>query len=170
MNLSAMNFLKKNAPPGADILKQANWYFGGLIFIGVWSLGFVFRFFSAYEQLSQQMARPYFITGEAMMPEFTELLGGSLRAVYIIVLVLLICIIMNYASFYQGSRSIYLMKRLPNPWELHRRCLLLPLVGMAAALILGFSLLMIYFAVYMLVTPDRCLPPDQWQKLWSVLL
>ncbi len=165
-----MTFLTKNAPPGADIQNQVNWYFGGLIFIGVWSLGFLFRFSSAYERLLQQMARPYFVTGDAMMPEFTELLGGSLRAVFVIVLVLLICIVMNYASFHQGSKSIYLMKRLPDRWELHRRCIILPVLGIAGSLILGFTLLMIYFAIYMLVTPDRCLPPDQWQKLWSVLL
>ena len=77
---------------------------------------------------------------------------------------------MNYASFRQGSKNIYLMKRLPSRWELHRRCILLPALGMVGSLVMGFTLLMIYFAIYMLVTPDRCLPPDQWQKLWSVLL
>ena len=165
-----MNFLTKNAPPGANIEYQVNWYFGGLIFIGVWSLGFPFRFSTEYNRLYYTTDSIRYLRSQAMMPEFHELLGGSLRAVFVVVLVLLICIVMNYASFRQGSKSIYLMKRLPNPWELHRRCILLPALGMAGALILGFTLLMIYFAIYMLVTPDRCLPPDQWQKLWSVLL
>ena len=165
-----MTFLTKNAPPGADIQNQVNWYFGGLIFIGVWSLGFLFRFSTAYERLFNRTETSRYLRGDAMMPEFTDLLGGSLRAVFVIVLALLVCIVMNYASFHQGSKSIYLMKRLPDRWELHRRCILLPALGIAGSLIIGFTLLMIYFAIYMLVTPDRCLPPDQWQKLWSVLL
>ena len=155
-----MTFLTKNAPPGADIQNQVNWYFGGLIFIGVWSLGFLFRFSSAYERLFNRTETSRYLRGDAMMPEFTDLLGGSLRAVFVIVLALLV----------QGSKSIYLMKRLPDRWELHRRCILLPALGIAGSLLIGFTLLMIYFAIYMLVTPDRCLPPDQWQKLWSVLL
>ena len=165
-----MTFLTKNAPPGADIYSQVNWYFGGLIFIGVWSLGFLFRFSTAYHNLYYTSGSIRYLRSQAIMPEFTDLLGGSLRAVFVIVLVLLVCIVMNYASFRQGSKSIYLMKRLPSRWELHRRCILLPALGIVGSLVMGFTLLMIYFAIYMLVTPDRCLPPDQWQKLWSVLL
>ena len=38
-------------------------------------------------------------------------------------------VIMNYVCFYRGSKSIYVMKRLKSKAELHRRCLLLPVIS-----------------------------------------
>ena len=34
-------------------------------------------------------------------------------------------------------------------------------------LLLGW---VIYFALYFIITPDACLAPHQWQKIWSVIL
>lgn len=104
------------------------------------------------------------------MPEFGDLVGSAFRVVWIVLLILVVGIALNYYSFHQGSKSIYLMKRLSDPMELHRRCVLLPALGMAGCLLLRGILIIVYFAVYMLATPEGCLPPDQWQKLWSVLL
>ena len=166
-----MNFLTKNAPPGAEILEQTNRYFGQLFFAVLWSLGCLFRCFSYRNQLyytNDGVDR--YLKSEAMMPEFSYVVGTAFLALWILMLILLICIILNYHSFYQGSKSIYLMKRLPNPMELHRRCILLPALGMAGCLAVREILVIVYFAVYMLATPEGCLPPDQWQKLWSVLL
>ena len=165
-----MNFLTKNAPPGANILIHTNWYIAGLSFSLLWSLGFLFRYADKYQQLFVHTETGRTLRSQAMMPEFEELLGGCMGGFYVVFLLLLTSIFLYYASFYQGSRSIYLMKRLPNRGELHRRCILLPALGMAAALAVRIIVLLLYFAVYMLVTPDRCLPPDPWQKLWSVLL
>ena len=72
----------------------------------------------------------------------------------------------HYAYHRQGSKSIYLMRRLPSKLELHRRCLTLPIAGILIALLTAFLLLLIYYAVYMNVTPAECLMPGQWQKLW----
>lgn len=40
-----------------------------------------------------------------------------------------------YGSFTRGSRSLYLMKRLPDRWELLRRCVTLPLLGTLVTLL-----------------------------------
>ena len=165
-----MTFLTKNAPPGADILIQTNQYFAGLIGVVLWSWGFLFRYSDAYNGLFYIDEFGRHFHEQAMMPEFHMLMGSCLLGVWITILVLLACILLNYHSFHQGSKSIYLMKRLPNPMELHRRCILLPALGIAGCLLVREFLIIFYFAVYMLVTPDRYLPPDQWQKLWSVLL
>lgn len=53
-----------------------------------------------------------------------------------------------FLTHYQGSRSIYLMRRLPDRWELWRRCLTLPLAGLAAALVIALGLSAVYFRVY----------------------
>ena len=168
--MKSMNFLIKNAPPGANILIHTNYYIAGLGCSGLWSLGFMLRFTDEYDRLLRITSSRRYVTGDYMMPEFEELLSGSMNGIFVIVLLLLVSVVMNYASFQQGSKSIYLMRRLPSRWELHRRCILLPALGIAGSLVVRTILLSIYFAVYMLVTPDRCLPPDQWQKFWSVLL
>lgn len=165
-----MKFLIQNAPPGVNIQARFNYYMTGLVLSTLWSLGFLFKYSDAYHRLYSITASGVrYLRGDAMMPDFMEILGGSLLGFPSIALVLMIVIVLNYASFHQGSKSIYLMKRLPDRFELHRRCILLPAVGMAGSLAAAGILLMIYFAVYMLVTPDRCLPPEQWQKIWSVL-
>jgi len=165
-----MNFLTKNAPPGADILVQTNRFFAGLVGIGLWSLGFLFRYSSARNHLFYTGEFGRYLKSDAMMPEFRYLIGNAMLGVWVTLLILALCVILNYHSFHQGSKSIYLMKRLPDPMELHRRCVLLPALGAALCLLLREILMIVYFTVYMLATPDRCLPPDQWQKLWSVLL
>ena len=166
-----MNFLTKNAPPGAEIHEQVSRYFKQLLIAVLWSLGCLFRYSSARNRLfyTNDGVNKY-LKSEAMMPEFSYVVGNAFLALWILMLILLICILLNYHSFYQGSKSIYLMKRLPDPMELHRRCILLPVLGMAGCLVIRELLVIAYFAVYMLATPEGCLPPDQWQKLWSVLL
>ena len=165
-----MNFLTKNAPPGAEILEQTNRYFGQLIVAVLWSFGFLFRYSSARSNLYYTTSHGRYLRSGAMMPEFGDLVGSAFRVVWILLLILVVGIALNYYSFHQGSKSIYLMKRLSDPMELHRRCVLLPALGMAGCLLLRGILIIVYFAVYMLATPEGCLPPDQWQKLWSVLL
>ncbi len=66
-------------------------------------------------------------------------------------------------SFFQlhrqgGSRSIYLMRRLPNRWELWRRCLTAPLAILAADFLFAFALQGIYYLIYYFRTPAVCLP------------
>ena len=165
-----MTFLTKNAPPGEDILAQTNRYFTALIVAVLWSLGFLFRYSSARNRLFYTDEWGRYLKNDAVMPEFRYLMGNAMLGVWVTILILVICIILNYHSFHQGSKSIYLMKRLPDPMELHRRCVLLPVLGMAICLALREVLVIVYFVVYMLVTPEGCLPPDQWQKFWSVLL
>lgn len=164
-----MTFLTKNAPPGADIFVQTNRYFAGLIGTVLWSMGFIFRYSSARNNLFYTDEFVRHLRSDAMMPEFHYLMGSAMLGVWVTILTLAVCIILNYHSFHQGSKSIYLMKRLPDPMELHRRCMLLPALGMAGCLALRELLVIVYFAVYILVTPEGCLPPDQWQKFWSVL-
>lgn len=63
-----------------------------------------------------------------------------------------------YAYHRQGSMSIYLMRRLPDRWELHRRCWGRPLIFTGLSLLLILALTALYFAIYLLFTPAECLP------------
>ena len=66
--------------------------------------------------------------------------------------------VQNYQSHYRGSRSIYLMRRLPDRWELHRRCLILPLLELAATLLLLAVLTVGFYFLYRGCAPGGSLP------------
>ena len=54
--------------------------------------------------------------------------------------------------------------------ELHRRCLTLPICAAFGCAVCAFVLLLVYFAIYMLMTPQECLQPEQWYKIWRDFL
>ena len=74
------------------------------------------------------------------------------------------------AYHYQGSRSIYTMRRLPQRAELLRRCLSLPLGGALACLLLFAALTALFCAVYLAVTPADWVRPGQWEAVRRLLL
>jgi amino acid transporter len=104
------------------------------------------------------------------MTDFYAILGGALYGFLILALCMPALILYHYAYHYQGSKNIYLMRRLPNRWELHKRCVTLPLLAALICLLSVLVLLCIYLGIYMTATPRECLTPGQWQKIWSVLL
>lgn len=114
------------------------------------------------------------INPEARMMDFIHVLGGSVHSsVYlpfgIAVIAVVLLALLNYSGFSQGSRALYLMRRLPDTNELPRRCLALPVLTLLAAVILLALLTLVYWAIYWAVTPDQCMQPDQWTKFWAGL-
>ena len=69
----------------------------------------------------------------------------------------------NYSGFRNGSKSYYLMRRLPDKWEYHRRCLALPLAATLAGLVLIPILMGLFYVLYLHATPAQCLQPGQWE-------
>jgi uncharacterized membrane protein YqhA len=100
------------------------------------------------------------------MPDFIDIFEGSLGGYFILSLCMLLLIALRYAYYYQNSKSIYLMKRLPDKFELHRRCIILPVMAALSCAVIAFLVLLLYFGHYMLFTPDACLTPGQWAKIW----
>ena len=70
----------------------------------------------------------------------------------------------------QGSMSIYLMRRLPDPREYARRCWTSPLVGVGMCLVLTAVTTAVCYLIYMKCTPATCLMPGQWTRFWSALV
>ena len=63
-----------------------------------------------------------------------------------------------YLYHRKGSMSIYLMRRLPDNRELHRRCWGRPLIWVGRSVLLMAAILLFYFVVYLVFTPKACLP------------
>lgn len=106
----------------------------------------------------------------AVMVDFIDLVEYAFLGFFLAIVLALAFGFYHYAFHHQGSKSIYLMRRLPNGFELHRRCWTVPV---AAALIITavmMAMFLLYFGLYFIITPDACLAPHQWQKIWSVIL
>lgn len=102
----------------------------------------------------------------AIIPEFDRY---AIRTVYVIggaLLLTLASTALLYSSYYQGSRSIYLMRRLPDGRSLLRRQIWsVPLRVMGLLLLLGVVMLAASWLVWRFVTPEQCLPtPENIQR------
>lgn len=110
----------------------------------------------------------------ATAPDYGGLVAGDgiigsfplLLLTVLLLLGLLFVCVKNYLDLSQGSRAIWLMRRLPDRWELPRRCCGLPLLGMAAALVLFLIVVLLFYFVYLWLIPEACRAPDQWHRLW----
>lgn len=163
--------LQRLVPPGIDPRKELKWMFGGWMLSFFYSMGLVLRYEQEYRWLFTTIDKRRVLQQGVLMPDFADLLGSHLYGFLIVALCMLAVVIYHYVYHRQGSRSIYLMRRLPDSMELHRRCWALPVLCALASILLAFVMLLIYYAIYMLATPDACLSPGQWEKLWrSVIL
>lgn len=93
-----------------------------------------------------------FFSEPVFFPFVLLILGAICLAVY------------NYSGFQNGSKSSYLMRRLPDKWEYLRRCLALPLATMLLGLVLIPLLTGLFYAIYIHFTPEQTLKPDQWEQ------
>lgn len=98
----------------------------------------------------------------AIIPEFDRY---AILTVYVTggaLLLTLASTALLYSSYYQGSRSIYLMRRLPDGRSLLRRQIWsVPLRVMGLLLLLGVVLLAATWLVWRFVTPAQCLPTPE---------
>lgn len=153
-------------PVGYDPGQELQWTLFGLIASVFWSMIFLVR----YAQELQSLYR-YEQRGEIFsIASFPELIRLCFLGFWITALLLLIFAVSHYHYHFQGSRSIDLMRRLPDRWELARRCLAFPLVGIAACGLSAGLLLAIYAAIYVLCTPDQFFQTAFGGSVWRALI
>lgn len=81
---------------------------------------------------------------------------------------LLIGLVSLWAFMRRGARSDYTLRCLPKRFEYVRRIVALPALGCLATLLLGFLLLLTWYAVYQMNTPPSIIAPGQWAKIWRL--
>lgn len=163
-------WMARRLPPGVDALKLETSLIVGLAASLVFHLQFIMRYWSAYNDLYtfSRVSNTRVLNG-TLMPAFQEILGTSLYGCFVAALAMIVVAIQLYATYFQGSKSIYTMRRLPDPWEQWRRVLTLPVLAAIGFLLLAFVLRCLDFAIYMLLTPDQCLYPYSWTELLNLL-
>ncbi len=162
--------LTRYVPPGVNFRVELKWLGTGLLLSFFYSLIFLINYSNHYGSLFWYNGTEKVLLEGAAMPDFIEILGNSLVGFLILAICMTAVLLYHYAYYYQGSKSIYLMKRLPSRRELWRRCVIFPVLAVAVCLFFAFLLLLIYFEIYIAFTPKACLTPDQWQKAWHVML
>ena len=162
------DLVRRLTPPGYDASVELGWLaLGGFLAVIGSLIVFFSRLGDALRILKAQEEK-YVPWYPDEMPYFAEILGGALWGFVILAVVALLLIPVHAGYWYQGSRSIYLMRRLPQRGELLRRTAGLPALIAAAALAAALALLLVYFAIYCLATPDAKQPDGQWAALMRV--
>ena len=125
-------------PPGAkfkrDLGLLALW-FALFVLLGSFLI-FVIRYENARERLYEDVLGRRLLRSGAQIDPLAEILSGTFRLAVVYGILTFVNIAANYMTFYRESKSIYLMRRIPDRWELPRRCAAVPLIGLAAGMIL----------------------------------
>lgn len=100
------------------------------------------------------------------LPSFSWVMEGVMAPFVYLMIILLLLSVLHYLYYYHESKSIYVMKRLPNRMEIHRRSFALPLTMLVVCLVTVLLLTVIYFGIYHLFVPDRCVEPGQWERFF----
>lgn len=158
--------MERLAPAGLNVPAECRAFGLGLVISILYSLIFLFRYAQAREALFEWTLRGKALKEGAMMVNFGDLMDGLLLGFIVLALSMAGVAVYHYIYHYQGSRSIYVMRRLRSRRELLRRCLAMPVMGAVSSGLIAFVLVLLYFGVYMLFTPKACLQPGQWSQLW----
>lgn len=159
--------LKRWLPPGVDWRMERGWLIGAFIAAFLYSLLAVGRILSAVNRLYRVRGGVRYLIQGALMEDYVVVLDDGLKGFLLVAVAMIALAGYHYAYHFQGSRSIYLMRRLPNRWELWRRCLTVPVVAALSALAAAGVLLVLYYLFYVWLTPTECLVPGQWARLWN---
>ena len=159
------------APPGMELEQEKKIFIIGMILSSLFSfLLFGIEFSDCLEKLYWKNGAERSVIPGAMMTNFVDLFGDAVIGFKIVVALMIAAAVMHYTYHFWESKSIYTMRRLPSVWELHRRCLTLPICGIVVSMVTAFAILLICYGFYVGMTPKECLLPGQWQKIWEWLL
>ena len=163
-------FTVRFSPPGADIKNEWRFYIIGNIISFTVSLLFFASYASERSKIYDynRALKKYILNESATMTDFDQIMGGYLIGFVILSVIMLSLIIFRYSYYRQGSRSIYLMKRLPRKSEIHKRSIPLPVLASLSCLVYAFILRLLYFILYVIITPNQCLPTGVWEQLWRI--
>lgn len=138
-----------------EIKLLAVWLIGSVIC----SSSFFYRYYLAYQKLFVYSAvmQKWVLKNGVFMEKFSILSDGIFRGFFLGFLFLGILVFWHYRYYYRESKSIYLMKRLPDRWACWKSCILVPVIMGIFFFIIMVLLDIFYFQFYMWVTPNPCI-------------
>ena len=151
-------WLEKYAPLGINVATEVGVYIAGVAIATLQSMTFLLNYSNAWYELYTYRGSKRVLIEGAIIQDFNILLENVFLLSVIVCIATLLTTIFHYMYHYDGSKMMYLMRRLPDKWDLHRRCWTLPIVGTVLMAVWTIILKGIYYAVYILCTPSQCLP------------
>ncbi len=149
-------WLSDNTPPGYDLRGEYGFFITVLILSCLYAQGFLIRYVNAYMDLLAQMEM--LGVDVYQIAPFSEVFGHAWNGYFFVMLCMLLYAIPHYLYYYRETKSIYLMRRLPDKWEYHRRALTVTLREMLLCLALALLTFFIDYLIYVWNTPAACLP------------
>lgn len=150
-------------PPNVDAGTMRQWLVGtvtGAAVVG--SLLFLGRYYRLYQALWHWEQGRRVLSDTALMADFPACAVGVLLEYALLAAVALATAAVLYGSYFQGSRSIDLMRRLPDGRRtLRRQVWTVPLCWAASLLVTGAVLLGGCCLLWRFVTPEQCLPTPE---------
>ena len=157
-NTEERSWLEPYAPLGINLAKEVMVFVVCMTAACMYSFLYIVEYVCARDELYDFVNEKKVIIEGAKMAPFSDLLGNHLLGFVIVMLAMVGICIYHYAYHYMDSKVVYLMKRLPSKWEMHKRCLILPIAGILVAAVFMAALWGIYYGIYLLFTPQQCLP------------
>lgn len=160
-------FIKRNSPPGIDLKQEWRVFLiGNIVSVCISFFAFIDKYIDARNQLFvYEIDKKMLIEGAIIAP-FSSLFSVYFSGFFLVACFLLGYVIHHYLYFRQDSMSIYLMKRLPDKRELHRRALTVPCLAVLATIGVALAAILFYFIIYILATPKACLPYAALREIW----
>ena len=139
----------------AEINLLKIWLLGSIIC----SFSFFYHYYQAYRMLYiyEPFLNRWVLRENVLIEEFSVLSYGIFRGFFLGFLLLGVLAVFHYYSYYQGSKSIYLMKRLPDRWLCLKSCIFVPVAVGFLFLAVMALLYLFYFVFYIWFTPKGCL-------------
>lgn len=153
-----IKWLENYAPPGVGVSKHVRGYIALVGVATIQSMFFFLKYGNAMDELYTYRAGKRVLMEGAIIQSFEQITEGLFLTGYLECVAVLLMSIYYYLYHYQGSKMMYLMKRLPDKWEVHRRCWTLPIAGAVLMAAWMMILKMFYYVIYILCTPSQCLP------------
>lgn len=148
-------------PPGMEGWKLVKNFLTGMAFAVLVSLYFFIDYLDSYRSMyyNDEIVRS--------MPAFGAMIVNGYMVLFpITALAMLVNVVPYYLYFYTGSKSVYTMRRLGKPLEMHKRCWILPVCLCLTALAVWALMVAVYFLFYMLVSPVEGIRPCEFGEYW----
>ncbi len=163
--------LSKLAPPGINPVTVLLLSGAGLILCGFTAFGIFWdRFIYFADKISyyDDAGNRKFYESAKMEP-LTNF-NSEFEVFEIFFACMAVLVVYFWLSHFIGSKSIYTMRRLRNPFELYLRCLAVPVTSVILGIALIYLLNYIYIKIYLATIPEHCLYPWWNANIWRDLL